>query len=285
VNNDALAAHISNKNEFVALCNALGIPTLATYPCYSVADFLKIQKTLRRDVPYIVKPMQDRMRLDDQRRRFSVCETMEDLEQAVSEFCQGSNDCEGFQVQQYVDFRKEPVKYYNVTFHIGEGVKEYITTEQIINVSAIHNNIQSLHWGNMSPSAHSLLAKAEGYARQLAQHYYEMGYQGEIGIDFGLRESSMFFLETNARVNNGTRLYYDLNQLGVDPKSAHYLFIRNKLLEHAVPVVQDYSSTGQVALHDRPDSRTLVVARSSQPIERIHSEIHSLAIAAEPVAY
>lgn len=285
MNNDLLAEKISNKNEFVSLCSDLQIPTVPTHPCNAIDDFLRVQKFLKSDQIYIVKPVQDRMRLDDQRRRFSVCETMDHLENVVSDLFQDPKESEGFQIQEYVDFRREAVKYYNLTFNIGANVREYITTEQIINVSAIHNNIQSLHWGNMSPSAHPLLAQAEGDARRLAQHYFEMGYRGEIGIDFGLRENGIFFLETNARVNNGTRLYYDLMQLGVDPSEAKYIFVRNKLLETSKQLIQDLESTGEATSFDRPDDRKLIVARSAHSIESIYRNISALAKASTPIVY
>ena len=285
MNNNAIAAHISNKNEFIALCHELNIPTLETYPCYDVGDFVRIKSILNPSATHIVKPLLDRVQLDDQRRRFLVCESGEDLEKFVWEEYLSSSEFEGFQIQQYVDFRKETVKYYNVTFNAGEYLTEYLTTEQIINVSAIHKNIQSVHWGNASPSQHHLLGAAEAHARRLAEHYYEIGYRGEIGIDFGLREKSIFFLETNARVNNGTRLYYALGELGLNPRKAYYLLVLSELVDHAAPIVSDLFQAGKIVLHEREDRRTLLISQGATPIEIIHNQLNALARACEPLPY
>lgn len=285
MHNDKIAEKISNKNEFISLCSALDLPTLPSFPSYGFDDFLSVRDKLHPSKSYILKPMQDRMKLEDQRRRFAVCSSLDELDLAAREFCNSQGDYQGFQIQEYINFRTEAVKYYNVTFNVGAELVEYITTEQIINVSAIHHNIHCLHWGNSSPSQHGLLAEAEVGARRLAKHYFEMGYKGEIGIDFGLRKNSIFFLETNARINNGTRLFYDLRELGIDPRDAHFVFMRNRPMERVWPLVKRYAAAGDVILHERPEDRSLIIARQRESIVPILEEIGKVARSQPPLAY
>ncbi|MFM0717649.1 hypothetical protein PQQ73_15035 [Paraburkholderia strydomiana] len=232
-----------------------------------------------------MKPAEDRIQLDDQRRRFFVCRSMCELEQATVDFCDAPGQYNSFQIQEYIDFRNETVRYYNVTFKIGDELEEHITTEQIINISAIYNNLHCLHWGNVNPTSHPLLTEAETNCRRLARHYKKMGYHGEIGIDFGLRRDAAFFLETNARINNGTRLFYELQELGIEPKSAYYLLLRNQPLALITDAVSEFADRGQIALRGRTDDRTLILAEDPKPIHAIHKEISELAFAPDPLPF
>jgi len=277
MNSTSLAEEISNKNNFIDVCSSLGIPTVKSFACYSMVDFLEIQELLPKNGSFLIKPMRDRLQLSDNRRRFTLCENIEDLRIAISKVCLNLSEGDGVQVQEYVNFQNEPVDYYNVTFNISDVVSEYITTKQIINLAGIHSNIVTVHWGNTVATPHKLLGEAENYTRKLAQHYFDIGYRGDIGIDFGLRGESIFFLETNARANNGTRLYYELKRLGLDPKNANYLYVWSKLLNYAENEVASLSSAGEIQVYKNLDGRVLITAMSEESIEKIFSRIDLVA--------
>ncbi|TSD75395.1 hypothetical protein FFI16_002840 [Pseudomonas sp. KBS0710] len=218
---------VGNKNRFVDTCNELGLGLLQTYCCEPEQQFVDIERRLDPQVGYIIKPATDRTRFEDQRRRFYRLPDVAALQQFMASDVGKAMIGEEYQVQEYIDFHRANVAYYNVTFEVAEVVRPRLVTRQILNLSAIHNNCEALHWGNASVA--DLQAVEEGVAgcRQLVAHYHRAGYRGEIGIDFGMADGRCFFLEANARENNGTRLHTHLQALDVDAKRQGFLFMRN----------------------------------------------------------
>jgi hypothetical protein len=134
---------------------------------------------------------------------------------------------EAYQIQEYVDFHSVEVAYYNATYLVGKTTMPRLVTQQILNLSAIHQNRDALHWGNASVPDAARLASAIAGCASLVECYQQAGYEGEIGIDFGMADGEYFFLEANARENNGTRLHRQLLELDIDPATHAFLYMRN----------------------------------------------------------
>lgn len=218
---------VGNKNRFVDTCNSLGLGLLQTYCCKAEQPFCDIASRLDPQGAYIIKPATDRTRFEDQRRRFYRLQDVDALQQFMASDVGQALIAEEYQVQEYVDFHRGDVGYYNVTCEVAETVRPRLVTRQILNLSAIHNNCEALHWGNASVADMQAVEEGVAGCRRLVEHYHQAGYRGEIGIDFGLVDGRCFFLEANARENNGTRLHTQLQMLDVDDQRQGFLFMRN----------------------------------------------------------
>lgn len=274
-----LTEKISNKNEFSELCRELDIPTLASFPLHDTQDYYKnLRPLISNEKSYILKPVSDRLSLEDKRRRFFLCNNVAELDSCIKDECYGIGGSEAeFQIQEYMDFRNDPIIYYNTAFKISGQLTEHLTTTQLINLSAIECNMPATHWGNMHATPHFLLEKAKQYARKLAHHYAEMGYSGELGIDFGISEKRIFFLETNARINNGTRLFYYLSALGCDPLNSSYIYTRNSILNFVDDQIFEFKNSPDVEFHIHPEDKMLIISNDPATISGIYAAIDDLA--------
>jgi hypothetical protein len=76
-----------------------------------------------------------------------------------------------------------------------------------------------------------------------------------------------------------------LQELGIEPKSAYYLLLRNQPLALITDAVSEFADRGQIALRGRTDDRTLILAEDPKPIHAIHKEISELAFAPDPLPF
>lgn len=218
---------VGSKNRFVETCQALRLPLLKTFCLQAGEQFDAIESQLDPQHAYIIKPATDRTRFEDQRRRFYVLQSVGELKAFMASDAGLEMVREAYQIQEYVDFHSVGVAYYNATYLVGRSVMPRLVTQQILNVSAIHQNRDALHWGNASVADAARLKPAIDGCASLVEHYRQAGYEGEIGIDFGMADGECFFLEANARENNGTRLHRQLLELDIDPAAHTFLYMRN----------------------------------------------------------
>jgi hypothetical protein len=279
-----LVETIADKNEFVKLCGELGVPTLPTLPFDTISDYFEnVRSQIDFNKPQILKPVSDRIDLEDRRRRFFLCDNLAELDSCVDQHCHGiGGGRPGFQIQQYVDFRQRETNYYNTAFKISDVMTEHITTKQLINLSAIEENKPATHWGNMHAGTDDLLEVAKMHARRLASRYMEMGYIGELGIDYGISGGQIFFLETNARINNATRLYYYLLALGMDPENSSYIYIRNSILEFLGGKIEEFRNIPKIKFHPHPEDKALIISSDPADIDGIYEVISVLSQSVPP---
>ncbi|MFM0047358.1 ATP-grasp domain-containing protein [Paraburkholderia sediminicola] len=276
---------ISNKNEFQKICESLDIPTLVGYSFDDIDDFFReIGPCLDSEKSYLLKSANDRVILEDKRRRFFLSRGGKDFnDYIVSECARIGEGASGFQIQEYHDFRTIPVTYYNTAFKLSSDVVEHLTTVQLVNFSAIERNIPSTHWGNMKEIPHPLLNDAKEHARRLVRHYRDMGYVGEIGVDFGLTDSGIFFLETNARLNNSTRLFYYLLALGIDPVEGNYIYISNFIVDFLHYRLLRFRKMDGVSFESLPDAKTLIVTQTVASLREIYGLIETIGQSEFPI--
>jgi hypothetical protein len=274
---------VGNKNAFILLCEALGLPTL---PTLMITDGTRTGAGggLVPAWPCIVKPAKDRVQLDDIRRRFFVAHTSCELD-AFLWTDDGRAVVESeYQIQAYVDYHTHEVAYYNYTFVIGASVKPRLLTRQLLNLSAIHQNRDALHWGNACVDLDSAICAGMAFCERLAKHYSESGYRGEIGIDFGVADGAPFLLETNARENNGTRLHRFLEEKGWPPAGYAFAFLRN------IPfrlVLERMGAEADAVLPFVVDTgdRKLVLSEDPAPVRVLLRAIDQMAREVPPVNY
>ncbi|WP_288408102.1 hypothetical protein [uncultured Herbaspirillum sp.] len=287
---------MNDKNHFYKLCTALDIPVLRTECSDTLIELPEILAKLGPLDSYIFKPSEDRMNIDGRQRKFIVSKDASELTTIVGDVFKSKNF--PYQVQEYIDYSRSPVRYYNSTYLITDTeVKHHFITEQIINLVGIHNNLTSSNWlsrhrnpknshfGNRSINAATLsdLSLASSYCDQLVEHYRANGYLGELGIDFGLTENRLFFLETNARENNATRLYYFLNEMNIEIPKKKFIFLWKHIFEAAVPAsLIDENPVSTKVVQDVLGDKILLWAEDEHLINEIYTLVSHLAHDAYP---
>lgn len=279
---DALE-QIGNKNSFIALCEAMGLPTL---PTTWVADARRYStvRALDPQQSQIVKPADDRVKLDDLRRRFFVAQSQTEMDHYLRSG-EGKSMLEAdYQVQAYVDYHTKHVEYFNYTFLMNAKVQPRLVTRQLLNLSAIHHNMDALHWGNASVQPHPIIVQGMSICERLANHYWDIGYRGELGIDFGVVDGSLFLLETNARENNGTRLHQMMLEKEWDAEQYAFAFLRNIPFTMATERMGSRAWELEAVTVDAGD-RKLVISEDPLPVKNLLMVIDAMSREIPPVSY
>ena len=264
--------YIGNKNNFIRVCTKLNVPVPKTYLFIDFTEFHDFDLN-QIDYPVILKRGEDLWHI------MYVCKNENDVASNIKKMISIIGEKECFQIQEYIDYNKFNVKYYNATYHINGFIKFRFTTEQVLNLSAIHSNIKVSHLGNMrSFLSESHISKK--YCDKIVTFLRDNNYKGELGIDFGVYDDRVFFLEVNARRNRGTYLYYEFECNQVKHDSVFYVYIKKQLFD----LISDkgFNTDNKYIEHCEKDGYVLLLTDRISAFKRIEDNIHEITHSDKP---